>query len=84
MASALSTSNGCTWSLGKSSKFPAKLYDWGKYTATWSVNPYPSKLSLVMNPIALALPSLDSVTSTGLSKLFFSPTKAPIRSLIDV
>ena len=47
MRSVLETWSGMTWSRGTTRTLPAKLYDCGKYTATWSVMPSLSRVSRV-------------------------------------
>src|SRR3990172_10146869 len=84
ITSALSALRGAICSFGTIMRFPAKLYDWGRYTATLSDNPRLFRLSLVRNPMAFTLPSRDNITVTGLLKPFLSPTNAFMRSFIDV
>ena len=65
ITSALSASNRRTWLLGNTSKFPAKLYDWGKYTATWSLRPKKFRSCRVTKPRASMCPFGVRVTITG-------------------
>src|SRR6476661_2864908 len=82
ITSELSASSGSTALVGKMRSDPAKLYDCGRYTATCSCIPIESSVSCVTKPIARAWPPKNGVTTTGLSKRRFSPTKALSRSRV--